>query len=273
MVAVGKCSSPVVREKCLSHKILAAHACSATNPGTAATSGTRPETAQLSCHCSFEACGNYSVRNILAKCRSGFVHANKCGACIRCAKDLDEACGGYADHVGNCRAGLLCQIAEADGNEGVGKCLVDKPGQRIPGFIYRNPKATFSILDLSQACQASENKTNVVTEKEGEVKVEVKVVAKGLRSLAAGTGTAAGTATGSKNKDKLSSVEKGWKEIFEDEENQHPVQTVNVHQHVTSGLAKQEVPVQNIYLAPTIGRVERTYQMPMLPSQPPSWGW
>ena len=109
--------------------------------------------------------------------------------------------------------------------------------------------------------------------KEGEVKVDVKVVAKGLRSLA----------TGTKKKDKLSSVEKGWKEIFEDEENAHPGQTGNkqdleqmllpvlTQQNLVA--AKQAVPVQNIYLAPEIKRVGRTYQMPMLPSQPPSWGW
>jgi hypothetical protein len=41
------------------------------------------------------------------------VHANKCGACVRCAKDLDEPCGGIADYVGTCRTGLICEIPEA----------------------------------------------------------------------------------------------------------------------------------------------------------------
>ena len=65
---------------------------------------------------------------------------------------MNEACGGYADHIGTCRHGLVCEIPES-ASESDGKCVVDVPNSHKSGYIYRNPKASFLVKDLSSACQ------------------------------------------------------------------------------------------------------------------------
>ena len=219
LAEAGK-SSIVVREKCLTHKSLSAHSCSASNPGV-----TAPEKIQIACHCSVAACGTYAVPNVMPTCRSGYVHANKCGACVRCAKDLDEACGGHSDFVGTCRSGLVCEIPEAgvkDEQGGEGKCVVDASEQKKPGRVYRSPKATFSIADLLNACQNKTGSVGNMTSdvpdpkigatkdymEEGEEKKEkVDKGQKGLRTL---------STKRRKKLKKLTSVERGWREIFSD---------------------------------------------------------
>jgi hypothetical protein len=253
LLAVAGKSSIVVREKCLSHSALSEHACSASNPSVSALDS-NPNPIQMSCHCSEAACGNYAVPKVMQSCRSGFVHANKCGACVRCAKDLDEACGGFADYVGSCRQGLVCEIPEPDGKDdhgGEGKCVVDAPEQRKKGKVYRSPKATFPIKDLADTCrnnasvpaaksngkkEEGENpeKAKPETEKakqevtiqveklekpESEkVKPEVTKQEEGEKPETEKAKPEAKKGLRSSLPNKLSSVERGWREIFEDKD-------------------------------------------------------
>lgn len=276
LASVGK-SSVVVREKCLSHKDLSSHACSASNPSVKALDS-NSSTIQTPCYCSSAACGNYAVPKLMASCRSGFVHANKCGACVRCAKDLDEPCGGYADYVGSCRHGLVCEIPEPEGKDdqgssGEGKCVVDSPEQRKKGKVYRSPKATFPIGDLENYCQMSSNKS--AAEPETEVKAAAEnpkpEAKKGLRTASL------------KNKTlkKLSSVERGWREIFNDKdlepvgsEPQEAVFIPGSDELATNSLWPIVRPVSKVSPAespPGLFRVLRT--MPGLANQPLHQGW
>lgn len=109
LLAANVKSSIEVKEKCLPQESLSANSCSASNPGVSNTDKNKPP-----CYCIMAACRNYAIQNILPTCKSGFMHANKCEACVRCAKDLDEDCGGHSDSVGTCKQGLVCEISDSD---------------------------------------------------------------------------------------------------------------------------------------------------------------
>jgi hypothetical protein len=280
LATTGK-STIVIREKCLPQKMLTDNSCSASNPSSAAT---KTVSIQTACHCNIAACENYSVQKVFLRCRSGFVHANKCGACVRCAKDLHESCGGYADHVGTCRQGLVCEISGSDPKDlksenkdrlfenkddvGEGKCVVDAPDKEKSGKVYRSPKATFALKDLMEVCLKTNLTKNVeeIKEKDKEELREEKKTSdatKALRSLT----------TNSKNVEserKLSSVERGWREVFEDKE---PPAT-------KTGIEKQEdtvypvlLPPETVFPAQSFAPAHVLRSALLQQSQPPSRGW
>jgi hypothetical protein len=62
---------PPLKEKCLDPKIKEQNNCGGAKK-------------QNPCFCSISACSEYSLEWLKKSCKSGFVHSNRCGSCLRC---------------------------------------------------------------------------------------------------------------------------------------------------------------------------------------------
>merc|ERR1712141_867399 len=60
------------------------------------------------CYCT-DLCEN-SLQFLKHNCASGELHQDGCGACLTCAKALNQTCGGQFNVFGSCAGGLTCLV-------------------------------------------------------------------------------------------------------------------------------------------------------------------
>ena len=141
----------IVKELCPKDDLVKAANCKISTPDII-TMISRLETIRMKppCYCHLKVCGQYSVPIAFLSCKSGFVHANKCGACVRCAKDLGELCGGVAQKLGSCRNGLLCEVKDNKDKNGI--CVLDLKSNSKMDKIYMRTKVSFNVEMLVKDC-------------------------------------------------------------------------------------------------------------------------
>jgi len=152
-VAITFCST-VVKEKCIPLEDLSKNSCSVVDPSVISDQSS----VRTPCFCKNEICGNYSLDIVTKNCQSGYIHTNKCGACVRCAKDLNEACGGPADYLGICRQDLSCEIQSSSQSQGEGICVKSKSND-TEGNLYSNPKSTLKLSEIKDVCNYEGSKS------------------------------------------------------------------------------------------------------------------
>jgi len=126
-------------------------------------------------------------------CPSGELHQDGCGACLTCAKALNQTCGGQFNVLGSCAGGLTCLIdipreiskvserRKAE-NSAVGFCVSDRssecPTASVSASAFSGSKlcrpGRRGIIAEALYCPKQSEQTRCATTKQEEVQHSVQ---------------------------------------------------------------------------------------------------
>ena len=138
------------------------------------------------CYCT-DLC-EHSLDLLKQNCASGELHQDGCGACLTCAKALNQTCGGQFNVLGSCAGGLTClidipretsKVSERRGaeNAAVGVCVSDRspecPTASVSASAYSGSKlcrpGRRGIIAEALYCPEQREQTRCVKTKQEKV--------------------------------------------------------------------------------------------------------